>query len=157
MQKLVPSLWFDFNAEEALEFYFSVFTDGKINHISYYPKNSPGPEGKVMTIDFTLLGMEFIAINGGPQFPFTNAISFLVDCKDQAEIDRLWDALLDGGKPQECGWLTDKFGLSWQIAPRRIDDMIRDKNPAKAYAAMQAMLKMVKIDIAAMEAAYNAA
>lgn len=157
MQKIVPSLWFNHNAEEAIDFYIAVFGKGRIVTKSYYTENSPGTPGAVMTVDFELFGQDFIAINGGPQFPFTNAVSFLIDCMDQAEIDRLWDALLEGGQAQQCGWLTDKYGLSWQIAPRALDDMIRDKNPAKAHAVMQAMLQMIKIDMDELQRAYDAA
>ena len=158
MQKITPCLWFNHNGEEAVNFYISVFKSGKILSKSYYLENMHGKEGDVLMIDFELFGQRFMALNGGPQFPFTNAVSMFVDCKNQEEIDYYWDALLkDGGKPQECSWLTDKYGLSWQIAPHKLTEMIRDKNQAKASAAMQAMMKMVKIDMKEIQRAYDEA
>lgn len=157
MQKIIPSLWFNYNAEEAVAFYTSIFPESRIVSQSYYTEDSPGSPGEVMTIEFELMGERFLAINGGPEFPFTNAVSFWVDCSTQAEIDKMWDALLAGGKAQQCGWLTDRFGLSWQIVPRLLSEMVADPNPAKAQAVMQAMLKMVKIDLDTIKQAFNAA
>lgn len=160
MQKIAPCLWFNHNAEEAIAFYMSVFGDGKILNKTHYPDlgpDAPGKPGTVMTIEFELYGQTFTALNGGPQFPFTNAISLMVSCDTQEEIDRLWNKLLEGGKPQACGWLTDKYGLSWQITPSALLEMIRDKNPAKVQAAMKAMMQMVKLDIAVLKKAYDSA
>ena len=158
MQKIIPSLWFNYNAEEAINFYLSIFKDGKITERTPYRDNPHGKEGELMCLGFELFGQEYLAINGGPDFSFTNALSFMVQCEDQAEADRLWEALLaDGGKVQECGWLFDKFGLAWQITPRRLNEMRRDPNEAKSTAAMNAMMKMKKIDIAELEKAYAAA
>lgn len=152
---ITPNLWFDFDGEDAAEFYCSVFPNSRILRKTHYLKDSPGPEGAVMTVEFELDGQRFVAINGGPQFKFSEAVSFQVDCADQAEIDRYWNALLrDGGEPGPCGWLKDRFGLSWQITWPPLIDMLMDKDKVKAQRAMQAMLQMGKLDVAALEKAY---
>jgi predicted 3-demethylubiquinone-9 3-methyltransferase (glyoxalase superfamily) len=157
MQKISPFLWFDGNAEEAANLYVSLFDDARITGISRYPEGSPGPAGQVMSVTFELAGQGFIALNGGPEFTFSEAISFFVHCEDQAEVDRLWESLCDGGAPQRCGWLRDRFGLSWQIVPNVLGEMLGDDDPQRAQRVMQAMLKMDKIDIEGLRAAYNAA
>jgi predicted 3-demethylubiquinone-9 3-methyltransferase (glyoxalase superfamily) len=156
MQKIVPNLWFDTEALEAAEFYVSLFEESKIIDVVNYGEAGPGEPGTVMVVSFQLLGQEYVAINGGPQFPFTEAVSFEVRCEDQAEIDRLWGALTaDGGQEVQCGWLKDRFGFSWQVVPKGLDEMAQD--PARYARAMEAMMSMVKIDIAALEAAADAA
>jgi predicted 3-demethylubiquinone-9 3-methyltransferase (glyoxalase superfamily) len=158
MQKITPFLWFDDQAEEAANFYVSLLDDSEVTEISRYPEGSPGPAGQVMTVNFTLAGQEFTALNGGPQFTFDEAISFVVHCKDQDEVDRLWAQLTeDGGAPGQCGWLTDRFGLSWQIVPDRLNELLTDPDPGRAQRAMQAMLQMQKIEIKTLEDAANAA
>jgi predicted 3-demethylubiquinone-9 3-methyltransferase (glyoxalase superfamily) len=157
MQKITPCLWFNGNAEEAVDFYLSVFRNSRIVDTLRYGDAGPGPKGDVLLLRFELEGQGFSALNGGPQFTFTPAISLYFDCEDQQEVDRLWDALLQGGAPMQCGWLTDKFGVSWQIAPRGIIEMLEDPDPAKANSVMKAMMDMVKLDIAALRAAYRAA
>jgi predicted 3-demethylubiquinone-9 3-methyltransferase (glyoxalase superfamily) len=157
MQKITPFLWFNNQAEEAMNFYVSIFKNSKITMLRRYGKEGPGPEGSVMTGSFQLEGQEFMALNGGPHFSFTPAISLFVDCKTQEEVDELWDRLSAGGAPNQCGWVQDKFGLSWQIIPRALGDMLGDKNPAKAGAAMNAMLKMRKINIKELQEAYDRA
>lgn len=153
--KLRANLWFDGNAEEAAKFYASVFPDSRVDKVTRAASDTPsGPAGMVLVVEFTVLGRNLVAINGGPQFPFTEAVSFSVDCEDQAEVDRYWNALTaDGGKPVQCGWLRDKFGLSWQIVPKQLQQLLGDPDPARAKRAMDAMLGMVKLDIAALEAA----
>lgn len=153
--KLRANLWFDGNAEEAAKFYASVFPDSRVDKVTRAASDTPsGPAGMVLVVEFTVLGRNLVAINGGPQFPFTEAVSFSVDCEDQAEVDRYWNALAaDGGKPVQCGWLRDKFGLSWQIVPKQLQQLLGDPDPARAKRAMDAMLGMVKLDIAALEAA----
>ena len=155
MQKITPFLWFNDNAEEAAKFYVSVFPKSKIVSTARYGKAGPGPAGSVMTVEFELNGQPFIALNGGPQFKFTEAISFLVNCKTQGEIDALWSKLLQGGQPQQCGWVKDKYGLSWQVVPTLLGEMLSDKDPEKSKRVMEAMLKMVKIDINELEDAYT--
>jgi predicted 3-demethylubiquinone-9 3-methyltransferase (glyoxalase superfamily) len=158
MQKITPFLWFDTQAEEAATFYVSLFDDAEITNIARYPEGAPGEPGAVMTVAFTLAGQEFTALNGGPVFDFTEAVSFYVHCKDQDEVDRFWSRLTaDGGEPGQCGWLKDRFGLSWQIVPDRLTELLSDPDPARAQAAMQAMLQMNKIDIKVMEDAADAA
>jgi len=157
MQKITPFLWFNNNAEEAVNLYTSLFEDSKITKVARYPEGSPGPAGQVMTIEFELFGQQFIALNGGPMFKFTEAVSFVVNCDTQQEVDKYWNSLLEGGSAQQCGWLKDKFGLSWQIVPTALGKLMSDKNPDKAQAVMQAMLKMVKLDIPTLEKAYDAA
>ena len=154
MQKIRPFLWFNGNAEEAMKFYVSVFKNSKIEDVSRYPEGAPGPVGEVMVGTFTLDGQEFMALNGGPEFPFNEAISFYVNCKTQEEVDDLWKKLTaDGGMEVQCGWLKDKFGVSWQIVPTRLGELLGDPDREKAARAMQAMLQMKKIDIAALERA----
>ena len=155
MQKIVPNLWFDTEAEEAAEFYVSLFDDSKILEVVPYGEAGPGEPGTVMVVNFQLLGQEYVAINGGPQFPFTEAVSFEVRCRDQEEVDRLWEALTaDGGQEVQCGWLKDKYGLSWQIVPERWAELVTAPDKAKVEAAMKAMLGMKKLDIAELERAY---
>lgn len=154
MQKITPFLWFDNNAEEALNLYTSIFPNSKTVAITRYGPTGPGPEGSVMTASFVLEGQEFIALNGGPHFKFTEAISFVVHCDTQEEVDRYWNKLLAGGQESQCGWLKDKFGLSWQIVPRQLTRLIQDKDARKAQNVMQAMMKMRKIIIADLEEAY---
>jgi predicted 3-demethylubiquinone-9 3-methyltransferase (glyoxalase superfamily) len=155
MQKITPYLWFDTQAEEAVNLYVSLFKDAKILNISRYGDNTPGQTGKVMLITFQLDGQEFVALNGGPQFKFTEAISLFVNCENQVEVDRLWGKLSEGGEVQQCGWLKDRYGLSWQIIPSVLMELMQDKDPVKAGRVMQAMLRMVKIDVQALQAAYE--
>jgi predicted 3-demethylubiquinone-9 3-methyltransferase (glyoxalase superfamily) len=155
-QKITPFLWFDNNAEEAMNFYVSIFKDSKIIEVSRYGDAGPGPKGSVMTGTFQLEGQEFMALNGGPHFKFTEAISLFVTCETQQEVDDLWNKLTsDGGAPSQCGWLKDKFGLSWQIVPSILGKLLGDKDPAKSKRVMAAMLKMIKIDINALKKAYE--
>jgi predicted 3-demethylubiquinone-9 3-methyltransferase (glyoxalase superfamily) len=155
MQKITPFLWFDDQAEEAVNFYTSVFQNSKIGTVRRYGDDTPGPAGKVMTIAFELDGQEIIALNGGPHFKFNEAVSLFVNCETQEEVDRLWYTLSDGGEESMCGWLKDKFGLSWQIVPTILDKLTSDPDPVKANAATQAMLKMKKLDIKALQDAYD--
>jgi len=157
MQKIVPFLWFDNQAEEAVNFYVSVFADSRITGVTRYGKDGPGPEGSVMTMGFILNGQEFAALNGGPIFKFTEAVSFYVKCETQEEIDEKWATLSEGGQEQPCGWLKDRFGLSWQIVPPLLIEMLQDKDPKKAQSVGQALMQMKKIDIAKLKAAYEAA
>jgi predicted 3-demethylubiquinone-9 3-methyltransferase (glyoxalase superfamily) len=153
-QKIVPNLWFDSQAEEAAHYYVDVFGSGRVISISRYPEGSPGPTGSVMAVEFEAGGMRFVGINGGPQFPFTEAVSFQIDCADQAEVDRFWDRFIsDGGQEDQCGWLKDRYGLSWQVVPSGMDQVLADPDPARAQRAVQAMLQMKKLDIAALRAA----
>lgn len=157
MQKITPFLWFDNQAEEAMNFYTSIFKNSKVGRVSRYGDAGPGPKGSVMTAEFTLDGQDFIALNAGPIFKFTEAISFVIDCKSQEEVDYYWEKLIAGGGQESmCGWLKDKFGLSWQVVPSRLNEMMLDKNAGKAKNATQAMLKMRKLDIAKLEEAYAA-
>jgi predicted 3-demethylubiquinone-9 3-methyltransferase (glyoxalase superfamily) len=149
--KIKPFLWFEHQAEEAVKFYTSIFKNSKIGKVARYPEGSPGPAGSVMTVAFQIEGQDFLALNGGPQFKFTEAVSFMIECENQKEIDYYWDRLLEGGKPQQCGWLKDRFGLSWQVVPANIDQIFSDKDSAKAQRAMQAMLKMIKLNIKELE------
>jgi predicted 3-demethylubiquinone-9 3-methyltransferase (glyoxalase superfamily) len=151
MQRITTFLWFNDNAEEAVNFYTSIFDHSKIKEVSRYGDAGPGPKGTVMVVKFELDGQDFIALNGGPHFRFTEAISLVVGCKDQKEIDRYWDALSVGGQQVQCGWLKDKFGLSWQIVPENMGELMAPKDPAKGSRAMKAMLQMKKIDIAALK------
>jgi len=154
MQKITPFLWFDNQAEEAVNFYISVFRNAKVGKVTRYGEAGPGPAGSVMVAEFELEGMRFTALNGGPMFKFTEAISMVVDCKDQAEVDHFWDRLSEGGQPGQCGWLKDRFGLSWQIVPEALPRLLGDPDPAKAGRVMQAMLQMTRIEVAKLEKAY---
>jgi predicted 3-demethylubiquinone-9 3-methyltransferase (glyoxalase superfamily) len=155
MQKITPFLWYAKEAEEAAAFYVSIFPDSRITRVVSMPSESPsGPPGSVKIVDFVLFGQEFVAMTAGPLDPFNHAVSFVVNCKDQAEIDRYWEALLDGGTPEQCGWLKDRYGLSWQIVPTVLGEMMSERDPAKAKRASDAMMKMVKIDIAALQKAF---
>jgi len=148
-------LWFDDRAEEAAHYYVSVFKNSSVGRISHYTEGAPRPAGTVLTVEFTANGHKFVALNGGPEFKFTEAVSFQIFCENQEEVDYYWTKLTEGGgEPGPCGWLKDKFGLSWQVIPDRLDDMISDPDPAKAERAMKAMLSMHKLDIAALEKAY---
>ncbi len=153
--KIVPCLWFDGEAEAATAFYVSLLPDSRITAVNRSPVDTPsGPAGSVLTVQFVLAGREYLALNGGPNFRFTEAVSFMVMTEDQAETDRLWDALTaDGGCENACGWLKDRWGLSWQITPRRLMELTTDPDPARAKAAMQAMMEMIKIDVAALDRA----
>ena len=155
MQKIVPFLWFDNNAEEAMNFYTAIFKNSKTGKISRYGDSGPGPKGSVMVANFQLNGQEFMALNGGPQFKFTEAISFLVNCESQEEVDYLWERLSAGGKEIQCGWLKDKYGLAWQIMPTVLGEMLSDKDQQKSQRVMKAMLQMIKIDIKKLQEAYN--
>ena len=155
MQKITPFLWFNDQAEEAMNFYVSIFKNSKIGSITRYGDAGPGPKGSVMAATFQLEGQDFFALNGGPQFQFTPAISFFVNCETQEEVDELWGKLSAGGRKDRCGWLQDKYGLSWQIIPSVLNTMLRDKNPAKANKVMQATFQMDKIDIARLKQAYD--
>jgi predicted 3-demethylubiquinone-9 3-methyltransferase (glyoxalase superfamily) len=155
MQKITPFLWFNDNAEEALNYYISIFKDSKIINASYYGDAGPGPKGTLMTATFQLEGQKFMALNGGPLFKFTEAISLFVNCKTQEEVDDLWERLSAGGEKSRCGWLKDKFGLWWQIIPSALGELMGDKDPVKANKVMQAMLKMDKIDIKKLKDAYD--
>ncbi|MBT0651668.1 VOC family protein [Geomobilimonas luticola] len=155
MQKITPFLWFEDNAEEAANFYVSVFKNSRVVSISHYGEAGPRPAGTVMTVSFVLDGEEFVALNGGPEFTFSPAISFVVNCTTQEEVDELWAKLSAGGKEVQCGWLEDRYGLSWQIVPTVLTEMLNDADPAKANRVMQAMLQMVKIDIEGLRRAYG--
>ena len=153
MTPVTPCLWFDGTADEAVDFYLSIFPDSKRLSGSDYSEDSPGEPGSTMAVSFELSGTPFLALNGGPMFKFTPAVSFIVNVEDQAELDHYWDALLKGGEPSQCGWLTDRFGVSWQVVPTRLGELMSDPDPARANRTMQAMLQMVKLDIAELEAA----
>jgi predicted 3-demethylubiquinone-9 3-methyltransferase (glyoxalase superfamily) len=153
MQKITPFLWFNNNAEEAVDYYMSVFRNSKILGVNRYGEAGPGPKGAVMTMSFQLEGQTFMALNGGPQFPFTEAVSLYVDCKTQEEVDELWEKLSSGGKKGQCGWLKDKFGMSWQIVPSALGELLGDPDPVKSQNVMKAMLAMSKIDVAALKKA----
>ena len=153
MQKITPFLWFDGNAEEAANFYISIFKNSKLGKISRYGDAGPGPKGSAMSVTFQIEGQEFFALNGGPQFKFTPAISFFVNCETQQEVDDLWEKLSAGGRTDRCGWLQDKFGLSWQIIPTVLGQLLGDKDPQRAKRAMQAMLQMTKLDIKKLQQA----
>ncbi len=155
MQTITPFLWFDTQAEEAANFYVSIFKNSRILAITRYGDAGPGPKGSVMTVRFQLDGQEFIALNGGPHFKFTEAVSFSVDCKTQAEVDEFWEKLSAGGQEGPCGWLKDKYGLSWQVNPTILGEMLHDPDPQKAQRVVQAMLKMKKIDIQGLRRAYE--
>lgn len=153
-QKIVPNLWFDGDAEDAAHYYIDVFGSGRVIAVARYPEGAPGPTGSVMTVEFEAAGMRFVGINGGPQFPFTEAVSFQINCADQAEVDRFWNRLVgDGGAESQCGWLKDRYGLSWQVVPAGMAQLFEDPDPARAQRAMQAMLTMTKLDVDALRAA----
>ena len=155
MQKITPFLWFDGNAEEAVNFYVSIFKNSKVLSIARYGEAGPGPKGTVMTAAFQLDGQEFVALNGGPQFKFTEAISFWVRCETQEEIDEMWEKLSAGGAKSRCGWLKDKYGLSWQVVPPILAEMLQDKDAKKSQRVMAAMMQMDKIDIGLLRKAYE--
>jgi predicted 3-demethylubiquinone-9 3-methyltransferase (glyoxalase superfamily) len=155
MQKITPFLWFDTQAEAAARFYVSIFRNSRILDITRYGEAGPGPKGSVMTVRFELDGQEFIGLNGGPQFTFTEAVSFSVDCKTQEEVDEFWERLSENGEEGPCGWLKDKYGLSWQINPAVLGQMLNDPDPEKSKRVMEAMLQMKKIDIEGLQKAYN--
>ena len=155
-QKITTFLWFDNNAEEAMNFYVSIFKNSKILSLTRYGDAGPGPKGTVMTGSFELEGQKFVALNGGPHFKFTEAISLVVSCENQEEVDYFWNKLTaGGGSPSQCGWLKDKFGLSWQITPNVLIEMLSDKDPAKSKRVMEAMMQMAKIDIGKLKQAYD--
>jgi predicted 3-demethylubiquinone-9 3-methyltransferase (glyoxalase superfamily) len=154
MPKITPFLWFDGTAEQAMNFYLSIFKNSKAGRIRRYGDKGPGPKGAVMSVEFELEGQRFIGLNGGPHYKFSPAISFFVDCTTQAEVDELWDKLSEGGQPNRCGWLTDKFGVTWQIIPTVLGELLQDQDREKSGRVMQAMLQMQKIDIAALQRAY---
>jgi len=159
MQKITPCLWFDDQAEEAVKFYASIFKNSKIKSITRYSEDaakvSGRPKGSVLTVAFKLAGQEFLALNGGPIFKFTEAVSFIVNCKTQAEVDRLWEKLSEGGEKGQCGWLKDKYGLSWQIVPTILSKMLQDKDARKSERVMSALLQMKKLDIKRLEQAFR--
>jgi predicted 3-demethylubiquinone-9 3-methyltransferase (glyoxalase superfamily) len=155
MQKVTPFLWFDDKAEEAAKFYVSIFKNSKMGSVSRYGDAGPGPKGTVMVAKFQLDGQEFIALNAGPQFKFTEAISFVVNCETQEEVDEFWEKLSEGGEKSQCGWLKDKYGLSWQIVPTVLGELMQDKDPQKSQRVMKAMLQMKKLDIQTLKQAYE--
>jgi len=155
MQKITPFLWFDDQAEEAMNFYVSIFKNSKIVSVTRYGEGGPRPKGMVMTATFQLNGQEFMALNGGPEFTFTEAISFFVNCETQQEVDELWEKLSEGGEKGQCGWLKDKYGVSWQIVPSALGELMNDKDPEKSKRVMEAMLQMNKIDIQTLKQAYE--
>ena len=157
MPEITPSLWFNQNLEEAMKFYTETFPDSSIDHVAYVQGDGgPGPAGSVLSAEFTLSGRKFNGINAGPEFPFTEAVSFVVPCNSQEEVDHYWNTLSAGGAESQCGWLKDQFGLSWQIVPKRLYELLSDPNPERAQAAVQAMLQMRKIIVADLEAAADA-
>ena len=153
MQKIIPMLWFDGRAEEAADFYTSVFKNSKKGAVMRNPEGAPGPAGQVLTAEWEIEGQRYVGLNGGPMFKFSEAVSLQIQCKDQEEVDYYWNRLLDGGEESMCGWLKDKFGFSWQVTPTRLTELMMSSDKAKAERVMQAMMKMRKIDIAALEAA----
>jgi predicted 3-demethylubiquinone-9 3-methyltransferase (glyoxalase superfamily) len=159
MRRPFPCLWFDGTAEEAARFYTSLLPDSRVEKVWRSPADTPsGPAGMVLTVDFTLNGLPFQGLNGGPEFRFNEAVSFVIECEDQAEVDRLWNVLTEnGGEPGPCGWLKDRFGLSWQIVPRQLNELVQDPDPERARRAMEAMLKMGKIEVAELQRAADAA
>jgi predicted 3-demethylubiquinone-9 3-methyltransferase (glyoxalase superfamily) len=152
-QRVTPNLWFDTQAEEAAEFYCSIFPNSRIVSVARYPEGSPGPAGEVMTVEYELDGQRYVHINGGPQFTFSEAVSFQINCADQAEVDHYWDRLVEGGEESQCGWLKDRYGFSWQVVPAGMDELFGDPDPGRAQRAMQAMLTMTKLDIAELRRA----
>lgn len=155
MQKIVTNLWFDGRVEEAVEFYTSIFANSRIMAMSRYGDAGPGAKGEIMTATFELAGQEFTILNGGPGFPHSPAVSLLVNCQDQAEVDDLWEKLSDGGEKGRCGWLTDRFGVSWQVVPVALERMLQDEDEARTQRVTEAMLSMDKLDVAALERAYR--
>lgn len=155
--KITPNLWFDGNAEEAAEFYTSIFKNSRITGKTHYPENSPGPTGGVMTVDWELDGQRFTGINGGSQVTFNEAVSFLVSCADQDEVDYFWEKLTDGGEAIQCGWVKDRFGVAWQVVPKGMDEVFAGDDPERAQRAMQAMLQMKKLDIEELRRAADGA
>ena len=155
MQKIIPCLWFDGKAEEAMNFYASIVPNSKVLSVVRVGDAGPGPKGSVLTANFQLQGVEFLALNGGPQFKFTEAVSFIIYCETQEEVDRYWEKLSEGGRKDQCGWLKDKYGLSWQITPIQLPQMLKDKDPKKADRVMSAMMKMNKLDIKTLQQAYD--
>lgn len=157
MQKITPFLWFDHQAEEAMNFYVSIFKNSEVLNVNRYPEGSPMPVGTLMTASFSLDGQTFIALNGGPRFSFSQAVSFVVNCETQEEVDYYWEKLSEGGQEGQCAWLTDKFGVPWQIVPTVLGQLLSDPDPAKSGRVMQAMMQMQKIDIGVLEQAYRRA
>ena len=157
MSQITPCLWFDGRAEEAAKLYTTLFPDSRIDKVQRAPADNPSTSaGAVLTVEFTLAGRPFIGLNGGPEFPFTEAVSFSIDCADQAEVDRYWDALIaDGGEPSQCGWLKDRFGVSWQVVPRQLAELLGGPDPEGAARAMEALLQMTKLDVARLQEAYE--
>jgi len=157
MSKIAPCLWFDGVAEQAAQFYTGIFPDSQIDHVTRAPADNPsGPKGSVLTVDFTLAGQRFIGLNGGPDFQFSEAISFSIECDDQAEVDRYWEALVEGGgSTGQCGWLKDRFGVSWQVVPRQLPELLNGWDREAAGRAMEAMLQMTKLDVAKLRDAYE--
>jgi predicted 3-demethylubiquinone-9 3-methyltransferase (glyoxalase superfamily) len=155
MQKINPFLWFNDQAEDAAKFYVSLFANSKILNVARYGEAGPGPKGTAMSVTFELAGQKFMALNGGPHFKFSEAISFFINCETQREVDELWEKLSAGGEKSRCGWLKDKYGLSWQVIPTALGEMLQDKDPKKSQRVMQAMLQMDKIDIAVLKQAYD--
>jgi predicted 3-demethylubiquinone-9 3-methyltransferase (glyoxalase superfamily) len=155
MQKFTPFLWFDNNAEEAMNYYVSIFKNSKVLNVTHYGDAGPGPKGTVMTAEFELDGQKFVGLNGGPQFKFTWAISFVVNCETQEEVDYFWEKLSEGGEESRCGWVKDKFGLWWQVTPRILGELVGDKDPEKSKRVMEAMMQMGKIEIEPLKRAYE--
>jgi predicted 3-demethylubiquinone-9 3-methyltransferase (glyoxalase superfamily) len=155
MQKITPCLWFDDQAEEAVRFYTSIFENSKIGKFAHYGEGAPRPKGSVMTVEFQLDGQAFLALNGGPQFKFTEAVSFIVNCETQEEVDRMWEKLSEGGEQVQCGWLKDRYGLSWQVVPTILAKLLSDPDPVRTDRVMQAVLRMKKLDIEALKEAYG--
>ena len=155
MPKITPNLWFDTQAEEAANFYVSIFENSEILHVAHYGEAGPGPEGTVVTVEFRLDGQEVLAINGGPEFTFSEAVSFAIDCATQDEVDYYWEKLTEGGSPGPCGWLKDKYGFSWQVVPTMLSDLMRTGDPEKVNRMTKAMYQMSKLDIAQLQAAYD--
>jgi predicted 3-demethylubiquinone-9 3-methyltransferase (glyoxalase superfamily) len=155
MQQITPFLWYNTNAEEAANFYVSIFPNSAITNVARYGKAGPGPEGSAMTVAFTLNGLNFVGLNGGPTYQFTEAVSFVISCETQEEVDMYWDNLCEGGKPNVCGWLKDKFGLSWQVVPTILPKLLTSADREGSQRAMKAMMGMAKLDIAALQKAYD--
>jgi predicted 3-demethylubiquinone-9 3-methyltransferase (glyoxalase superfamily) len=155
MQKITPCLWFDNQAEEAAHFYAGIFKNSKVGKITYYGDGAPRPKGTVLTVRFRIAGQDFLALNGGPQYKFTEAVSFMVNCKSQKELDRIWNKLCEGGSEVQCGWLKDKFGLSWQVVPAGLGKMLGNQEPGRAARVFQALLGMKKLDIKELKKAYK--